>query len=131
MDIDTDDYSLDQLFDDTEIDSMWVKGNTTGYHVWVAFPNGKPDEYRKTEQNCSNLCTMNFLGEKVWERLGFTEEEGLAWSSNTIRYSQKYNLEENFNEDRFSTDWDLYDGDTNTATEGTIRYYANLSNPTY
>ena len=61
---------------------------------------------------------------------GFTEEEGLAWSSYTIRYSQKYNLKENFNEDRFSTDWDYYDGDTNTATEGTIRYYANLSNPT-
>ena len=60
---------------------------------------------------------------------GFTEEEGLAWSSNTIRYSQKYNLKENFNEDRFSTDWDFYDGDTNTATEGTIRYYARLSNP--
>ena len=43
VDIDTDDYTLDQLFDDTEIDSMWVKGNTTGYHVWVAFPNGKPE----------------------------------------------------------------------------------------
>jgi hypothetical protein len=72
VDIDTDDYSLDQLFDDTEIDSMWVKGNTTGYHAWVEFPNGKPDEYRRTEQNCSNLCKMDFLGEKVWERLDKT-----------------------------------------------------------
>jgi len=72
VDIDTDDYTLDQLFDDTEIDSMWVKGNTTGYHVWVEFPNGKPDEYRKTEQNCSNLCKMDFLGEKVWECLDKT-----------------------------------------------------------
>ena len=69
VDIDTDDYSLDQLFEDTEIDSMWVKGNTTGFHVWVEFPNGKPDAYRRTEQNCSNLCKMDFLGEKVWERL--------------------------------------------------------------
>jgi len=39
VDIDTDDYSLDRLFDDTEIDSMWVKGNTKGFHVWVEFPN--------------------------------------------------------------------------------------------
>ena len=32
VDIDTDDYSLDQLFEDTEIDRMWVNGNTTGFH---------------------------------------------------------------------------------------------------
>ena len=43
VDIDTDDYTLDQLYDDTGIDSMSVKGNSKGYHVWVEFTNGKPD----------------------------------------------------------------------------------------
>ena len=204
VDIDTDDYNLDQLYEDTGIDSMSVKGNSKGYHVWVEFTNGKPDECRKNERKCSNLCEIDFLGEKVWERLdkewngefpcqihpasfkkcflverfapkkktdkptqqatgnidllkkmldliddeycydrddwfkiitamkkcGFTEEEGLEWSSNTIRYSKKHNLKENFNEDRFSTDWDSYDKDEIQTGEHTIRHYAKLSNPT-
>jgi len=68
VDIDADDYSLDQLFEDTEIDSMWVKGNTQGFYVWVEFSNGKSDAYRKNLVKCSNLCEMDYLGEKVFER---------------------------------------------------------------
>jgi len=55
VDIDDKNYSLDQLFEDTDIDSMSVKGNSKGYHVWVEFENGKSDEYRKHERKCSNL----------------------------------------------------------------------------
>ena len=194
VDIDTDDYSLDQLYDDTGIDNMWVKGNSKGYHVWVEFPNGKPDAYRKNVVNCSNLCEMDFLGEKVFERVGktwtgeepchihaeqfkkcfimeklqpkpkktekaeitqsssdkallkkmvdlidmkycdnrddwlkivyamkkcgFTEEETNSWSMKSQRYT----------ENGFDSAWEQYPVDLITATEGTIRYYANLSN---
>ena len=204
VDIDTDDYSLDQLFEDTEIDSMWVKGNTTGFHVWVEFPNGKPDAYRRTEQNCSNLCKMDFLGEKVWERLdkawtgefpchihaeqfekcfdmqkfapkkktekkthestgdkelltkmvdlihmkycyemghwlkiflamkkcGFTEEFAMTWSAKAVDYAEENGLKMNCIESENSTTWNQYIIEEITATEGTIRYYAKLSNPT-
>ena len=195
VDIDTDDYSLDQLYDDTGIDNMWTKGNTKGYHVWLEFPNGKPDAYRKNVVNCSNLCEMDFLGEKVFERVGktwtgeepchihaeqfkkcfimeklqpkpkktekaitqsssdiallkkmvdlidvkycdnrddwlkivyamkkcgFTEEETNSWSMKSQRYT----------ENGFDSAWEQYPVDLITAGEGTIRYYAKLSNPT-
>jgi hypothetical protein len=69
VDIDTDDYSIDQLWEDTGIDSLWVKGNTKGYHVWVRFEHGKSDEFRKNVVKCSNLCEIDYLGEKVFERI--------------------------------------------------------------
>jgi len=195
VDIDTDNYTLDQLYDDTEIDGVSVKGNTTGYHVWVQFEHGKPDAFRKNAVKCSNLCEMDFLGEKVFERVGkewscdedppylhahqiekcfimdkfttktktennkqessgdkallkklvdlihmkycdnrddwlkimfamkkcgFTEEEAAEWSSHSERYT----------ENGFNSAWAQYSVPEITAGEGTIRYYANLSNPT-
>ena len=194
VDIDTDDYTLDQLYDDTGIDNMWVKGNTKGFHVWVEFPKGKPDAYRKNVVNCSNLCEMDYLGEKVFERVGktwtgefpchihaeqfekcfimdkfttktktennkqessgdkallkklvdlihmkycdnrddwlkivyamkkcgFTEKEATEWSMKSDRYT----------EIGFDSAWEQYPVDLITAGEGTIRYYAKLSNPT-
>jgi phage/plasmid-associated DNA primase len=194
VDIDTDDYTLDQLYDDTGIDNMWVKGNTKGFHVWVEFPKGKPDAYRKNVVNCSNLCEMDYLGEKVFERVGktwtgefpchihaeqfekcfimdkfttktktennkqessgdkallkklvdlihmkycdnrddwlkivyamkkcgFTEKEATEWSMKSDRYT----------ESGFDSAWDQYFVEKITAGEGTIRYYAKLSNPT-
>jgi len=195
VDIDTDDYTLDQLYEDTGIDNMWTKGNSKGYHVWVEFPKGKPDAYRKNVVNCSNLCEMDYLGEKVFERVGktwtgefpchihaeqfkkcfikekftkkaekaekaekktenssniallkdlvdlidmkycdnrsdwlkilfamkrcgFTEEEAREWSSQSERYT----------ENGFDTAWAQYSAEEITAGNGTIRYYANLSN---
>ena len=195
VDIDTDDYTLDQLYEDTGIDNMWTKGNSKGYHVWVEFPKGKPDAYRKNVVNCSNLCEMDYLGEKVFERVGktwtgefpchihaeqfkkcfikekftkkaekaekaekktenssniallkdlvdlidmkycdnrsdwlkilfamkrcgFTEEDAREWSSQSERYT----------ENGFDTAWAQYSAEEITAGNGTIRYYANLSN---
>jgi phage/plasmid-associated DNA primase len=174
---------------------MWVKGNTKGFHVWVEFPKGKPDAYRKNVVNCSNLCEMDYLGEKVFERVGktwtgefpchihaeqfekcfimdkfttktkkaentitqsssdkallkkmvdlidvkycdnrddwlkivyamkkcgFTQEEAREWSMKSDRYT----------ESGFDSAWDQYFVEEITAGEGTIRYYAKLSNPT-
>jgi len=194
VDIDTNEYSLDQLYEDANIDSMWTKGNSKGYHVWLEFPNGKPDAYRKNAVDCSNLCQMDFLGEKVFERVGkewngeepchlhqesiekcfimekfapktkkaekktenstdiaqlkqlvdlidvkycdnrddwlkimfamkkcgFTEEDARDWSMKSERYT----------ESGFDSAWTQYFVEEITAGEGTIRYYAKLSNPT-
>jgi len=38
----------------------------------LKFPNGKPDAYRKNIVKCSNICEMDYLGEKVFERVGKT-----------------------------------------------------------
>ena len=193
VDIDTNEYSLDQLYEDANIDSMWTKGNSKGYHVWLEFPNGKPDAYRKNAVDCSNLCQMDFLGEKVFERVGkewngeepchlhqesiekcfimekfapktkkaekktenstdiaqlkqlvdlidvkycdnrddwlkimfamkkcgFTEEDARDWSMKSERYT----------ESGFDSAWTQYFVEEITAGEGTIRYYAKLSNP--
>ena len=35
VDIDTDDYSIEQLYQDTGIESIYVKGNTKGWHVYM------------------------------------------------------------------------------------------------
>jgi hypothetical protein len=194
VDIDTDDYTLEQLYNDTGIDSMTTKGNTKGFHVWVEFPKEKPDAYKKNIVDCSNLCQMDFLGEKVFERVGkgwtsefpcyiypeqfkkcikkekftkkkaekktekktensnnlallmdlvdlidvkycdnrsdwlkilfamkrcgFTEEDAREWSSQSERYT----------ENGFDTAWAQYSAEEITTGNGTIRYYANLSN---
>ena len=54
------------------------------------------------------------------KKCGFTQAEAREWSMQSDRYT----------ESGFDSAWDSYDGDRNTATEGTIRYYAKLSNPT-
>ena len=51
---------------------------------------------------------------------GFTKEEAREWSMQSDRYT----------ESGFDSAWNSYDEHTNTATEGTIRYYAKLSNTT-
>jgi len=96
VDIDTDNYSIDQLIDDTEIDSMWVKGNTKGFHVWVEFRNGKPEQFRKNIVKCSNICEMDYLGEKVFERLD------KAWSSAEPCHLHKESIEKCFIMEKFA-----------------------------
>jgi len=68
VDIDTDDYTHEDLFNDTDIDSCYVNGNTKGQHIWCRFRN-KTDEYKRNVTDCGNYATMDFLGEKVWERI--------------------------------------------------------------
>jgi len=96
VDIDTDDYSLDQLFEDTDIDSMWVKGNTKGFHVWVVFSKGKPDAFSKNVVKCSNLCEMDYLGEKVFERLD------KKWTGEEASHLHQESIEKCFIMDNFT-----------------------------
>ena len=70
VDIDTNDYSTDDLFNDTGIDSCYVKGNTKGFHIWMQFNGNKPDEFKKNIVNCGNHSTIDYLGEKVFEVVG-------------------------------------------------------------
>jgi len=73
FDVDTDDYPYEQFCRDLNIglnSTYWVKGNTVGYHVWVAFGKEgykKPSE--KNEQKCMKHCEGDYLGECVFERI--------------------------------------------------------------
>jgi phage/plasmid-associated DNA primase len=54
------------------------------------------------------------------KKCGFTEKEATEWSMKSDRYT----------ESGFDSAWEQYPVDLITAGEGTIRYYAKLSNPT-
>mgnify|MGYP003642118342 CR=1 FL=1 len=66
IDIDVDDYSIDDLWEDTEIDSTYVKGNTKGLHVYVEVIDGKEDA---NVVNCMKKCVGDYIGSQVFERL--------------------------------------------------------------
>ena len=185
VDIDEPNYTLDQLFEDTGIDSCYVKGNTKGFHVWVELKDGKQPCMKRNYQNVGKPTVIDYLGEKVFERVGkewvgdhacylteeqlnkcfhtdkikkekqssnsllktlvglidvkycddrndwlkmvcamkkckFTEQETKEWSMKSDR----------FTEEGFTTLWNSYQESNLTSTEGTIRHYAKLSNPT-
>ena len=69
VDIDTNDYTNEDLFNDTDIDSCFVNGNTKGQHIWCRMRN-KTDEYKKNVVKCGIHAEMDFLGFMVWERIG-------------------------------------------------------------
>lgn len=198
IDIDTDDYSLDQFFSDVNIrkqDSLYVKGNTKGYHIWVGFGEKYKKESFKNVVDCMKNCVGDYLGEKVFERIDkvWSHEDGFqvmnanmmedcfdmtkivkldkpkddknnkipsdnetlekicqlidvkylderkTWLS--IIFAMKAcNLSINlakelsaksmkYDEDEFGVAWDSYDEGQISSTEGTLRYYAKLSNP--
>jgi len=73
FDVDTDDVDIDDFCEDLNIsenDTVWVKGNTKGYHLWVVF---NEDDYKKpSEKNiveCMNNCKGEYLGDVVFERI--------------------------------------------------------------
>jgi hypothetical protein len=70
IDIDSNDYTPDNLFNDSGIDSVVVKGNTKGWHVWMMLKDLKIDEFKRNKVDCGLNATIDFLGEKVFERIG-------------------------------------------------------------
>ncbi len=73
FDVDTDDVDIDDFCEDLNIsenDTVWVKGNTKGFHLWVVF---NEDDYKKpSEKNiveCMNNCKGDYLGDVVFERI--------------------------------------------------------------
>ena len=73
IDIDEDDYSLEDLAELCDVDSASVPGNTKGHHVWVEFKEGrKPSSSNvvaKEHEPCFKGCKGDYLGEKVFERV--------------------------------------------------------------
>ena len=69
IDIDTDDYSIEDIYNDSGIDSCYVKGNTKGWHIWMEMKS-KTDEFKKNKVDCGLYSTIDFLGEKVFEVVG-------------------------------------------------------------
>lgn len=68
VDIDTDAYDMDAFGDQTDIDSVWVKGNTKGCHIWMEFEPGQKPSH-KNHTKCMKMYEGDYLGEKVFERL--------------------------------------------------------------
>ena len=95
VDIDTDDYSPEDLFNDCDIDSCFVKGNTKGYHVWCEMKD-KTEEYKKNRIDCGKFTTIDFLGEKVFER------EGKKWTHDDASLLHPESIAKTFNEGTFA-----------------------------
>ena len=67
IDIDEDTFTVDELFEQTGIDSnniMYTIGNTKGLHIYI-----KCDRHNGNRINCSNLATIDYLGGSVFERV--------------------------------------------------------------
>lgn len=72
FDVDTDDYPYENFCSDLNIsvsDTLWVKGNTKGYHVWVVFGDNYKKPSNKNIVDCMKKCVGDYLGEKVFERI--------------------------------------------------------------
>ena len=77
IDIDTDDYDVDEMFATLGLSSTYCRGNSKGFHVWVKFlPDEKPKD--KNIIDCMSVCTGDLLCGHVWEKV---DKE---WSEDTI-----------------------------------------------
>jgi len=71
VDIDDPNYTLEQFYKETKMEkSFYTKGNTKGFHIWMEFPYDKNERLKKNIVNCSDLTVIDYLGEKVFERVG-------------------------------------------------------------
>ncbi len=68
-----DDFPIDEFCEDLNISehsTIWVKGNTKGFHLWVVFNDEvykKPSE--KNIIDCMHNCLGDYLGDVVFERI--------------------------------------------------------------
>ena len=96
VDIDSNDYSIDALFNDSEIDSCYVKGNTKGFHVWMQLNEDKADEFKRNKVDCGLHTTIDFLGEKVFECIG------KEWFGDEACYLNDIHIEKTFKSGTFT-----------------------------
>ena len=94
VDIDSNDYSVEDLFNDSDIDSCYVKGNTKGHHIWCCMKD-KTDEFKKNKVDCGNHATIDFLGEKVFERIG------KEWTHDDACFLHDHQVEKCFKQNTF------------------------------
>ena len=96
VDIDAVGYTIDQLYEDTGIDSTYVKGNTKGYHIWMQFEHGKPNNlFRKDHTDVGRPTKIDYLGSKVFERVG------KEWVGQEACYLDMEQFNKCFYDDRF------------------------------
>jgi len=70
VDIDDPNYTLEQLYEATGIESVYTKGNTKSFHIWMEFEHNKEETLKKNVVKCSDLAEIDYLGEEVFERVG-------------------------------------------------------------
>jgi len=95
IDIDSNDYTPDNLFNDSGIDSVVVKGNTKGYHIWMLLKDLKVEEFKRNKVDCGLNATIDFLGEKVFERIG------KDWNGDEPQYLNDNHLVKTFKPNTF------------------------------
>jgi len=195
VDIDDPNYTLEQFYEDTKMEkSFYTKGNTKGFHIWMELPQDKEETLKKNVVKCSHLAEIDYLGEKVFERVGkewfkdkydepsYFDQESFKKCFQMDKLQQKKTTtntqaptadvgllqsivniiaipylddrdawikimcamkkcgfteeqarqtsmkSERFTEDGFIAMWNSYSIENITASEGTLRYYAKLSN---
>ena len=195
VDIDDPNYTLEQFYEATKMEkSIYTKGNTKGFHIWMELPQNKNERLKKNVVNCSDLALIDYLGEKVFERVGkewfkgehddpsyvdsesfkkcfktdkFQEDKTTtttqaptaevsllqsivniiaisylddrdAWikiicAMKKCGFTEEQARETSMKSDRFTEDgfialWNSYSIENITASEGTLRHYAKLSN---
>ena len=69
IDIDTNDFGLDSLKEMCNIESLSMKGNSKGHHVWVKFNSIEDKPSHSNIQKCMKHCEGDYLGEKVFEKV--------------------------------------------------------------
>jgi len=90
-------------------------------------PDQKPEKPISEVSSLLNLISIEYLDNRdSWlkimmacKKCGVSEDEARVLSEKSAHFSY----------DGFDTTWNSYDVDQITATEGTLRYYAKLSNP--
>ena len=71
VDIDDPNYTLEQFYEATNMEkSFYTKGNTKGFYIWMELPQDKEETLKKYVVKCSHLAEIDYLGEKVFERVG-------------------------------------------------------------
>jgi phage/plasmid-associated DNA primase len=195
VDIDDPNYTLEQFYEDTKMEKgFYTKGNTKGFHIWMELPQDKEETLKKNVVKCSHLAEIDYLGEKVFERVGkewfkdkydepsYFDQESFKKCFQMDKLQQKKTTtntqaptadvgllqsivniiaipylddrdawikimcamkkcgfteeqarqtsmkSERFTEDGFIAMWNSYSIENITASEGTLRYYAKLSN---
>jgi len=141
-----DDFPIDEFCEDLNISehsTIWVKGNTKGFHLWVVFND---EVYKKplesTVTKCMNNCEGDYLGDVVFERIDkkwnyknsypdlqpiISEISEEAFSTVYDMERKEFNKEKKNNKPKKETSDKVYDPSDNE----TLEKICNLIDPSY
>ena len=138
-----DGFPIDEFCEDLNIkehSTIWVKGNTKGFHLWVVFNDeGYKKPLETTVQKCMNKCEGDYLGDIVFERIDkewnykntYPDLEPIISQISEEAFSTVYDMErKEFNKEKKNNkikNEKIYDPSDNE----TLEKICNLINPSY